>query len=541
MTCSAFSASANAPARSPAASQPRDLRQRLLARPAHLLGALALAAQRALLAQEESAGDEERAERRRSRPGGRDAACATASALTRSALAFVRSAPREPSARSRVASSLRARETTARVPIDAGGDVVAQLLVRDAALPPGCERAAEIADHHLIEDDTEAVEIGAFGGGPALDHLRRHVEARSRAGRRGAREQGLGQSPHRDARGRERLSRGDEADAEVGQAHPGAAGLIGVADQEVRRLEVLVQDARMVRRGQGLRRLRRDLDPVRERHLIDTAFPLRPREQVAGFGISGLEEEGRAVELPVEDLGDVAALAQPLAQHSQQNDLALEPAHARRLEAELEHAPRVGLVLGRQPHLTDGAGAELLDEMPVLAARDRQADRRAPAQCQLVAGGDRAARLLGVGRRIERRDAGDSHLADIDGVVPAFEEVGTVGAPRGLDSEIVGAQSLPGGIERGAGEEHLTRAGERLDARREIDHETFDQQRLGRSRWRRPFGDLTEMDADADRRQLSVAAMRRLELERKASRCARCLERDEEAVAGAVDLATLVP
>ena len=115
-----------------------------------------------------------------------------------------------------------------------------------------------------------------------------------------------------------------------------------------------------------------------------------------------------------------------------------------------------------------------------------------------------------------------------------------MGAPRGLDPWILGAEPLARGVERGAGEEHLPRAGERLDARGEVDRQTFDQERLGGSRRRRPLGDLAEMDADADRRQLGVVVVGRLEPECEAGRRARGLEGEEETVAGAVDLATAV-
>jgi hypothetical protein len=134
----------------------------------------------------------------------------------------------------------------------------------------------------------------------------------------------------------------------------------------------------------------------------DPALAARPFEQISGFGVGGLEEEGWALEFPVEHLRDVAPLAEPFAQEAQEDDFALESAHTRRFETELEGPPRAGLVVGRQPHLTDRAGAELLDQTPVIAAGNQKADRRAPAQRQLVAGGDRATRLVGIGRRLER-------------------------------------------------------------------------------------------------------------------------------------------
>ncbi len=79
-----------------------------------------------------------------------------------------------------------------------------------------------------------------------------------------------------------------------------------------------------------------------------------------------------------------------------------------------------------------------------------------------------------------------------------------------------------------------------MDARGEIDRETFDQERLGGSRRRRPLGDLAEMDADAHRRQLSIVVVGRLQPECEAGRRARGLEGEEETVAGAVDLTTAV-
>ena len=211
-----------------------------------------------------------------------------------------------------------------------------------------------------------------------------------------------------------RLARGHQADAEVGETDPWTAGGIRLADQEVRRLEVLVEDAGLVGRGERFGRLRGDLDAVGERHRGDAALSLRPLQQIAGLGIGSLEEERRALELPVEHLRDVAALAEPLAQEAQENDLALEAAQARRLEAELEDAPRVGLVVSRQPHFADRRRCRAARPAASARGRDQEADRRAPAERQLVAGGDRAPRLVGIGRRLERRDAGDSRLADLD-------------------------------------------------------------------------------------------------------------------------------
>ena len=163
-----------------------------------------------------------------------------------------------------------------------------------------------------------------------------------------------------------------------------------------------MEDAGIVRRGERFGRLRRDLDAIAERHRGDAALPVRPLQQIAGLGIGSLEIERRALELPVEHLRDVASLTESLAQEAKEDDLALEAAQARRLEAELEDAPRARLVVTRQPDFADGAEAELLLEPPVLAARDQEADRRPPAERQLVAGSDRAPRLLGIGRRFER-------------------------------------------------------------------------------------------------------------------------------------------
>ena len=88
-----------------------------------------------------------------------------------------------------------------------------------------------LADQHFREDEAERVDVGALIDGPARRLFRRHVGKRAddRAGR---------------SRKRAGLSR--SRDAEVGQYR-----LLSIINENVRRLQIPVHDANLVRRAQA--------------------------------------------------------------------------------------------------------------------------------------------------------------------------------------------------------------------------------------------------------------------------------------------------
>src|SRR5438094_792057 len=60
--------------------------------------------------------------------------------------------------------------------IDTPGDVVTKQLIADVALPARRKRAAQIADHHLVEYNAERVNVGLGRRRLAFMKLRGHVQ-----------------------------------------------------------------------------------------------------------------------------------------------------------------------------------------------------------------------------------------------------------------------------------------------------------------------------------------------------------------------------
>jgi hypothetical protein len=76
------------------------------------------------------------------------------------------------------------------------------------------------------------------------------------------------------------------------------------------------------------------------------------------------------------------------------------------------------------------------------------------------------------------------------------------------------------------------------DASREIDGQALDEGGLRCALGRDAFGDLAEVDAHPDRRQIGRALVQELELESERNGRTRGVEGEEEAVTRGVDLAT---
>jgi len=81
-------------------------------------------------------------------------------------------------------------------------------------------RERRLADEHLVHDESQAVHVGRDGCGPALDALGRDVERR------------------REELGRIRILGGRAGDPEVADL-----GLVVLVEQDVRRLQVRMDDA----------------------------------------------------------------------------------------------------------------------------------------------------------------------------------------------------------------------------------------------------------------------------------------------------------
>ncbi len=428
--------------------------------------------------------------------------------------------------------------------VDEGGDVVAQQRVVDVPLPARRHGAREVADDELVDEDPERVDVGLGRRRPALEHFRRHVDAGS--GRLGARRTvRLGHAQDGDPEVRQARAVGDQPDAEVGHPDPGSP--VGVLlHEDVARLDVLVQDADGVRRGDGVGDLGGELEAGRHRDLLEASARLDPLRQVAALRVLELEEVGRLVEVPVEDARDVLPVAERFAQQPAHRDLALQRAHALELEAELEHPRLVRLAVARQPDLAETALAELLVELPVGALGHALAGRRAPSQDGVL--GAETARLLGGRRRQQGGAALDADLEDFDRLVDPLELVGAVGQPvQVLTESLDPGRGAAGEVEGAAGQQRLSAAGERHEPRRDRLGQSFDLDRLG------TLGDLlgrvlaqedfADVDADARLEEHPFIGgepgQRWMVGEREGDRVDRPLEEQQESV-GLVDLAPLV-
>jgi hypothetical protein len=68
-----------------------------------------------------------------------------------------------------------------RVPVDGGSDFLAQELVLDPALPAGRDHALEVADHELVQEHAERVDVGLQRDRLPLEDLGLAYQQRVRA------------------------------------------------------------------------------------------------------------------------------------------------------------------------------------------------------------------------------------------------------------------------------------------------------------------------------------------------------------------------
>ena len=200
---------------------------------------------------------------------------------------------------------------------------------------------------HLVEHDPEGVDVGAAVDRPAVDLLGRQVlgGADDRAG--------AGEVLGMGGVAGDRLGRG-LGDAEVGHLHPPV-----LAQQDVGRLHVAVDDAGLVGVLEGPRHLGGDVDRLGRRQRP----PLEERLPQGGAVDQLHDDEGQpVVEAGVED-ADHVGVGQP----GGGDGLAPEPLEERRVGGQLgqqqlhRHRPAQHRVL-RLPHLGHAAAGDLVAE-----------------------------------------------------------------------------------------------------------------------------------------------------------------------------------
>ena len=314
-----------------------------------------------------------------------------------------------------------AGETIVGVARDATADVFAQQRIRDLPLPSMRQRPLQIADHHLIQQHAQRVNIALNRERLPGKNFRRRVHPR--AGARGIIRpaQSFGETRERDVARFQLPAIREDADAEIRQARPGSARL--AVDENVGRFDVLVQDADRMRRGDRFRGPRDNIQARAERHLVDASLRGGPIGEIARLGEIALEIVRRLVELDFVQLCDVGPIAQRIAEQAEQCEFTFERSQTIRIEAELVDALGPGLAMLGEPNFAEAAFAKSPFEKPLLAAGDRQARRGPPAEHFLFAGRDGTAALLSVGRRVQRGHAGRADLEDVHRFLGAGEKI----------------------------------------------------------------------------------------------------------------------
>lgn len=137
------------------------------------------------------------------------------------------------------------------------------------------------------------------------------------------------------------------AEAEVGEADARLAGLV-FPDQHIARLEVLVQDAGAVHRSHGLGDLHEQHQARGQIQRRQPATLLGPGDQVVA-AVGTFDEERCRLEIPFEDLRQIAPFAEHGAGDAGDGHFALQRREGLAIVGELEDARFAGLVVFGQP------------------------------------------------------------------------------------------------------------------------------------------------------------------------------------------------
>lgn len=188
------------------------------------------------------------------------------------------------------------------------------------ALPPRGERLTEVADPQLIQHDPERIHIGHRTGSGAVEEL--GCEIHQAAGQRRLSRRGcLGQPEVRDAERLETFGLDERGAPEIDDANFRSGGSRGHDD--VRGLEILVDDAGVMRGGDGASDVDQEMNAGGERNLVEPVLLVRPFDQV-GATVFARHRVGRCVEIPLEHANQIAALSKRLAQETRDGHLAFQ-------------------------------------------------------------------------------------------------------------------------------------------------------------------------------------------------------------------------
>ena len=226
------------------------------------------------------------------------------------------------------------------------GDVLAQKLVVDFCFPAHRQRLAQVADNNLIQHDAEGIDVGLDGGQVPGEAFRGAVDSGTR---RALVQHGRTAETHvRDAGFGKTARINQPATAKVGK--PNLKRLIRrLANQNIVRLQVLVEHTDGVRRRQRLGRLGHDGNAFAQGRGCQSTARANPFGQgVAAVG--AFQKKWRALEIPVEYANEIVRIRDP-AEQARKGNFALERPEPVAIQGELVHPKLAGFGVPGQPDL----------------------------------------------------------------------------------------------------------------------------------------------------------------------------------------------
>lgn len=234
------------------------------------------------------------------------------------------------------------------------GDIVGQQAVGNVALPARHQRPLHVAHQQLVQHDSQGKHIAAlrrcaagkqFGcniHGRAL----RHIAADAVRARHAQLCNGKLIQPARFEQARA---------AKVGQTRLPACR--HWRDQDILRLQVLVQHAHAMRRGHGIGDLQEQRQTRRAIELRQASILPAPLQQIVAAKLA-FHEKRRLFKIPVQHHGDVGARPQFIAQEARNRRFPLQRGQILRIGGKLEHAALAAGRFAGQPDFARSGLAE---------------------------------------------------------------------------------------------------------------------------------------------------------------------------------------
>ena len=272
----------------------------------------------------------------------------------------------------------RAGEAEVRITFGCREYVGAQHRIGDPAFPAWRERRRKIADRQLIEYHAERIDIALHRRHGIADQFGGPIGERARPGLV-PRQVGIERARIGDLEAGEDGIVEKAPASEIGQ--PDAFGALLGRNEDVRRLQILVQHTKVVHPRDRARDRRGDRQPRLDRDRRKPALPGGPSGQVLPAKAI-FKKERRDIEIPFEERGKRRRFAQPCEQQPGQRGLALQAAKPVWGVGEFEHPRLAGLVVPRQPDVLRAAVAERLHQPPLPPTRHRIVRRECKARRQ---------------------------------------------------------------------------------------------------------------------------------------------------------------